>query len=199
MIGLIKGIILEKQPPFLLIDVNGVGYELMAPMTTFYHLPNVGEMVQLHTHLSIREDAHTLFAFYQHSDRNLFRCLIKINGVGPKLALSILSSITAQQFVECIDQRNIVKLTAIPGIGKKTAERLLIEMRDVLDKWHRPKTAEQPLLELPHNQIIDDAMGALMALGYKNTEAKRAIDAVYDATLKTEQLIRAALQNMNTV
>jgi len=196
MIGHISGTILEKQPPFLLVDVNGIGYELLAPMTTFYHLPAVGELVNLHCHFVVREDAHILFGFFQRSERDLFRCLIKVNSVGPKLALSILSSITSTQFVDCIDQKDVARLTAIPGIGKKTAERLLIEMRDMLDKWHRPKSAEIPAVSLPSSQTVDDAMSALLSLGYKSSEAKHAIDRIYKAELSSEQLIRAALQNL---
>ncbi len=198
MIGLINGTLIEKQPPLLILDVHGVGYEIAAPMTTFYHLPDINQSITLHTHFAVREDAHTLFGFFKKSDRDLFRCLIKVNGVGPKLALTILSSIDSLQFVLCIDQRDIVRLTNIPGIGKKTAERLLIEMRDALNKWHRPQhSALSSESTLPQNQKIEDAIDALIALGYKNTEAKQAIDRIYAADLKTEQLIRAALKSMN--
>lgn len=135
MIGRIRGKLLEKQAPELLVDVNGVGYEIQAPMTTIYLLPALGETVELFTHLVVREDAHLLFGFASLRDRTLFRALIKVNGVGPKLALTILSGMDAQDFVRCVRDDDTAGLVRLPGVGKKTAERLLIEMRDRLRDW----------------------------------------------------------------
>lgn len=193
MIATLRGIIQQKSPPYLLIDVNGVGYELQAPMTTFYQLPEEHQSILLHTHLVIREDAHQLYAFIQQSDRDLFRTLIKINGVGPKLALGILSSIEPQQFATAVLHQDVSTLVKIPGIGKKTAERLVIECRDILKKW-------QPLLEVTTTTIatdaLQDALEALTNLGYKPNEAKRAIEKIYQEGKSAEALIRGALQQM---
>lgn len=200
MIGRIRGKLLEKQAPELLVDVNGVGYEIQAPMTTIYQLPALGETVELFTHLVVREDAHLLFGFASLRDRTLFRALIKVNGVGPKLALTILSGMDAQDFVRCVRDDDTAGLVRLPGVGKKTAERLLIEMRDRLRDWpidglavaggsaQLPPRADDKLFE---------AESALISLGYKPQEATRMIATVHkgDATLTSEQLIRAALKN----
>ncbi len=194
MIGMLTGIIREKTPPFLLLDVNGVSYELQAPMTTFYQLPEINEKISLYTHLSIREDAHQLYGFFHKRDRDLFRALIKINGVGPKLGLSILSGIEPQQFVYAIQSQDASSLIKIPGVGKKTAERLMIECRDALKKWQpiNTETQQQPIL----NSATEDAIDALTTLGYRPNEAKRTVDKVYKAGLKAEELIRHALAHM---
>src|SRR6188508_2465507 len=136
MIGLIRGIIIEKQPPQLVVDVQGVGYEIDAPMSTFYQLPEAGNEVRLYTHFVVREDAHHLYGFYTSEERHLFRTLLKVNGVGPRLALTILSSIAPPEFVHSILNNDTVTLVRLPGVGKKTAERLVIEMRDKLSDWH---------------------------------------------------------------
>ena len=135
MIGRLKGILLSKQPPTLLLDVNGVGYEVDAPMSTFYQLPAVNQEIVLHTHLVVREDVQQLCGFISETERSMFRSLIKINGVGPKLAISILSAISADDFARCIQDSNTTTLVRLPGVGKKTAERLVIEMRDKLKDW----------------------------------------------------------------
>lgn len=201
MIGWLKGRILEKQAPHLLLDVNGVGYELQAPMTTFYALPGEG-VVELYTHLVVREDAQQLYAFADRDERSLFRSLIKVNGVGPKLALAILSSIDARHFVECVRHDDVNALVKIPGIGKKTAERLLIEMRDRLKGWHDeggavlPGGERQPALS-DGRQVVQEAESALIALGYKPQDAARMITAVKTEEPATaEVLIRAALKRM---
>lgn len=201
MIGWLKGRVLEKQAPYLLLDVNGVGYELQAPMTTFYALPGEG-MVELYTHLVVREDAQQLFAFADRDERSLFRSLIKVNGVGPKLALAILSSIDARHFVDCVQHDDVNALVKIPGIGKKTAERLLIEMRDRLKDFQAEGTAVLPndagqLAQPAARQIIQEAESALIALGYKPQDAAKMINAVKtDEPESAELLIRAALKRM---
>lgn len=201
MIGRISGVILEKQPPYLLIDVNGVGYEIQAPMTTFYHLPNLGEKTTLHTHLVVREDAHLLYGFRELRDRALFRHLLKVNGVGPKLALAILSGMTAMEFTQCVANQSVSMLVRIPGVGKKTAERLLIEMRDrLIGQPVGPVLSSQSVsvteIEVGDFTItspIQDAIYALQSLGYKPQEAQRAIQRVQAPDLGCEELIKRAL------
>ncbi|OGO94599.1 MAG: Holliday junction DNA helicase RuvA [Coxiella sp. RIFCSPHIGHO2_12_FULL_42_15] len=195
MIGTLRGIITQKTPPYLTLDVNGVGYELQAPMTTFYQLTDEPSTLLLYTHLSIREDAHHLFGFIQQQDRDLFRALIKINGVGPKLALAILSSMEPQQFALAVQQQDMSVLLKIPGIGKKTAERLVIECRDALDKW---QTMNDDSAKITHHasSTLQDAIDALTALGYKPQEAKRSIEKIYKEEHSVEVLIRHALKQM---
>ncbi|OFE11530.1 Holliday junction DNA helicase RuvA [Pseudohongiella acticola] len=203
MIGQLKGILVEKRAPDLLLDVNGVGYELQAPMSTFYQLPATGQGVLLHTHLVVREDAHLLFGFYGQQERSLFRALIKVSGVGPKVALAILSGVTADEFVRLVRQDDESALTRIPGIGKKTAERLMLEMRDRLKDWQAPVDGNQPPGSPPPlggaSAVSEDAETALIALGYKPAEAARMIVR----TLKdnpeierSEEIIRLALKGM---
>lgn len=192
MIGRLHGTLIEKQPPLLMIDVNGVGYEILAPMHTFYHLPEVNLPVTLHTHLIVREDLQQLYGFFDTTERTLFRSLIKVNGIGPKLALSILSAIEPQAFVQCIQHNDTSRLVSIPGVGKKTAERLVIDLRDALKDWMTtdPKTSTP----LTTTQSIEDAISALTALGYKPQEAKRIVNKVATPDLNSEALIRLALQ-----
>lgn len=198
MIGRIRGKLLEKQAPELLVDVNGVGYEIHAPMTTIYQLPALGENVELFTHLIVREDAHLLFGFAGLQDRALFRALIKVNGVGPKLALTILSGMDVADFVRCVRDNNAAGLVKLPGVGKKTAERLLIEMRDRLHDWHADGVSvSEGTAQLPRgdNEQLLEAESALIALGYKPQEATRMIAAVKKENASSEELIRAALKN----
>jgi len=198
MITHLTGKLIDKKPPVLTIDVNGIGYEVHAPMSTFYQLPDIDNTITLLTHFVVREDAHLLFGFSQEQERKLFRALIKVNGVGPKLALTILSGMETDQFVQCIQAQNANSLTNIPGIGKKTAERLMIEMRDALSNWEmniNPESALQTDLLNP-NQVMYDAISALTALGYKPQEAKNAISKVHQPNHSNEQLIRLALQQM---
>lgn len=197
MIGQLYGILLEKQPPTLLLKVGGVGYEVDASMNTFYKLPEVGQEVTLYTHLVVREDAQQLFGFYTRQERLLFRTLLKVNGVGPRLALTILSSIEADEFVRCVLQKEIARLVCLPGIGKKTAERLIIEMRDKLKDWSPDinLATSEPVLPT-HNQILQDAISALVTLGYKPQEASRAVAKVDAANLTSEEMIRRALQEI---
>ena len=200
MIGRLKGILIEKAPPELLIDVQGVGYEVQAPMTTIFNLPENGQEVVLFTHLSVSENAHNLFAFGTKKDRQLFRELIKVNGVGPKLAVAILSGMTADEFVRCVHDGDSAVLVKLPGVGKKTAERLIIEMRDRLKDWGVPHstTMEAPTLVAGEaaNDIVREAESALIALGYKPQDASKAISRIKEEVSTSAELIRLALKNM---
>jgi Holliday junction DNA helicase RuvA len=190
MIGYLRGVLVRKQPPHLLIDVNGVGYEVEAPMSTFYTLPEIGVEVTLHTHLVVREDAQVLFAFGSETERRLFRTLIRVNGVGPKLALTILSGISVEGFVRCVRDNDTVSLTRMPGIGKKTAERLVVEMRDRLEEASSPA-----ILTGASVNPRDEALSALVALGYKPQEGAHMLQSIKDKDLSSEELIRRALQS----
>lgn len=200
MIGRITGTLIEKQSPELLIDVNGVGYEVLAPMTSIYNLPALGQQVTLHTHFVVREDAQVLFGFSDKQQRKLFRALIKVSGVGPKLALSILSGIEADNFVRSVHDGDSASLVRIPGIGKKTAERLVVEMKDRLKEWHVDN--DLPMLATANpepaslDQWIIEAEGALIALGYKPTEAAKSIAAIKEPVNGAEDLIKFALKGM---
>jgi Holliday junction DNA helicase RuvA len=195
MIGQLHGILLEKQPPFLLLEVQGVGYDVESPMSTFYHLPAIGEKLRLFTHFSVREDAHLLYGFASLAERRFFRALLKVNGVGAKLALSILSSIEAADFVQCIQDHNSQHLMRLPGIGKKTAERLIIEMGDRLQDWYQPTVKNHPTPPtFAANQAVEEAISALQALGYKAHEAQQRVNSVKTNGLSVEQLIFKALK-----
>jgi len=195
MIGFLKGRLFSKQPPHLVVDVNGVGYELEAPMSTFYGLPGTGEAVALFTHLVVREDAHILFAFGTDGERRLFRALIKISGVGPKIALGILSGSSVEDFLRTIEAEDSAALTRIPGIGRKTAERIVIEMRDGAKKLAAGQTgAESAPAFAGAATAQSEAFGALSALGYKPPEAMRLLKAVDEPGLSTTELIRRALK-----
>ena len=193
MIGRLQGILLEKQPPEILLNVQGVGYELLLPMTSFYDLPEIGQETTLFTHLVVREDAQT--------DRTLFRELIKTNGVGPKLALAILSAMSVEQFAYAIEREELSKLTKIPGVGKKTAERLLVELKGkfkgvkqsdfFVESTHIPLS---PSIESHSESSSDEAISALIALGYKPVEAEKMVKRVAKPELTSEQVIREALK-----
>lgn len=191
MIGSVRGRIASKTPPQLTVEAGGLGYELEAPMSTFYLLPSVGEEVRLLTHLVVREDAHVLYGFATEEERRLFRSLIKVSGVGPKIALALLSGISVEAFAQCVQSQNVAALTHIPGIGRKTAERLVVEMRDRLgtrDSLGGPAVAPAPA------SAEAEAFGALVALGYRPAEATRLLKAAGPGTQSTEELIRRALQ-----
>ena len=200
MIGRLTGILVEKQAPYLLIDVSGVGYEVSAPMTTIYHLPEVGEQVMLHTHLVVREDAQLLYGFHSVSDRRLLRDLLKVNGIGAKSALAILSGMETDSFVHCILHDDVAMLSRIPGIGKKTAERLIVEMRDRLSDWHAqelPQAVAADVIQISEQktaaqQAEQDAIDALVALGYRPAEANKAVAKIVKDTpdLPSDQIIR---------
>jgi Holliday junction DNA helicase RuvA len=191
MIGSLRGRIAAKAPPQLTVEVGGLGYELEVPMSTFFHLPAVGEEVRLLTHLVVREDAHVLYAFATEAERRLFRSLIKVSGVGPKIALALLSGISVSAFIECVRSEDIAALTRVPGVGRKTAERLIVEMRDRLSAPHA--AVEAPAAAAAASPE-DEAYGALVALGYRPSEATRLLKAVGPGTHSTEELIRRALQ-----
>ena len=198
MIGRIKGTLLTKQPPELLVDVHGVGYEMEAPMSTFYQLPSVGDEVVLHTHLVVREDAQLLYAFYSTAERRLFRDLIRINGVGPKLGLTILSGIGTRDFARAVQEGDAAALTGLPGVGKKTADRLIVELRDKLSEATAP-LGDDTATSVESDQTyqaspVSDAVSALTALGYKAQEASRMVRAIDATGLGTEAIIKAALQ-----
>ncbi len=193
MIGFLRGVVMTKQPPLLLLDVNGVGYEVNAPMSTFFNLPSVGQQTQLFTHLAIRDDAHVLFGFGTDSERIMFRSLIKVSGVGAKTALGILSGVSAEEFAHTVQNNDVAALVRIPGIGKKTAERLIVEMRDRVDDWGSGFVATSggaPAVSDP----ITDAVSALQALGYKPNDAVRMVKAVDSDGLGSDEVIRMALQ-----
>lgn len=200
MIGFLRGKLAAKQPPQLLIDVGGVGYEVEAPMSTFYELPAVGADVNLFTHLVVREDAHILFAFGSERERRLFRELLKVSNVGPKLALSLLSGMSVDAFALCVEANDADTLVRIPGVGRKTAERLIIEMRDRLK--HLGAIAGAPLAPgKPMDASAGaqaEAFSALIALGYKPAEVTRLLRAVDSSVHTVEEVIRRALQSAAT-
>ncbi|MDO6682789.1 MULTISPECIES: Holliday junction branch migration protein RuvA [unclassified Oceanobacter] len=198
MIGRLQGVVLEKSAPDLLVDVNGVGYEVQAPLTTFAVLGNTGSPVVLYTHLAIREDAHQLYGFSDKSQRSLFRTLIKVSGVGPKLALAILSGMDVNAFAMCVHNEDITALTRLPGVGKKTAERLVVEMRDRLKEWQTPAPlwqAADHAEQASADMILLEAESALVSLGYKPAEAARMLNKFVDQATTAEELIRLALKN----
>lgn len=196
MIGRITGKLILKKPPLLMLETNGIGYEVYAPMSTFYNLPELNTTTCLLTHFVVREDAQLLYGFLQERERELFRALIKVNGVGPKLALTVLSGIEPDVFVQCVQNNDASRLTGIPGIGKKTAERLVIETRDTLTKWETSTTSGISPEISATDQTQQDAISALISLGYKPVQAKRAIGLTFKPHLSSEELIRIALRQM---
>jgi holliday junction DNA helicase RuvA len=202
MIGRIRGNLVHKHPPDILVEVGGVGYEIQVPMTTLFRLPELGSEVSLLTHFVVREDAQLLYGFIDEQDRHLFRQLIRVSGVGPKLALTILSGMDSGSFARCVQRDDISSLVALPGVGKKTAERLLVEMRDKLKDWLGSAGAGDALATgsaapAPLTDMVADAEGALIALGYKPQDASRKVAAVNDdSVVSSEDLIRRALKSM---
>ncbi len=197
MIGYLKGRLTQKSPPQLVIEVSGVGYELEAPMSTFYALPDLGQELHLFTHLAIRDDAHTLYGFASEAERALFRQLIRISGVGGRMALAILSGITVEGFVRCVQEEDSATLTRVPGVGKKTAERLMVEMRDRIPDSVLvavSATAAAPARVSPEGE----AFSALVALGYKGAEVTRMLNMIETRKLSVEEIIRRALQDAGT-
>ena len=204
MIGRLRGTLAEKQPPHLILDVNGLGYELEVPMTTLYRLPSVGEPLTLHTHLVVREDAQLLYGFFGKRERDFFRELIRLNGVGPKLALALMSSLEVDELVRCVQSQDTSALTKVPGVGKKTAERLLVELKDRFKAWETvpamfalvPNQPGGPDAPAPVDTAENDAVSALISLGYKPQEASKAISAIKEKGLSSEDMIRRALKGM---
>ena len=206
LIGRIRGTLIEKAPGHVLVECSGLGYEVDIPYTSFFHLPETGQEVTLHTHFAVREDAQQLYGFAARLDRDLFRLLIKVNGVGPKLAVAILSGLDSDQFIRCVEHRDVNALVKLPGVGKKTAERLLIEMADrigQLEGQFVPTSPEAAGAATPAARSKtqepnprDEAEAALIALGYKPQEAAKAITKVAENGMSSEALIRLALRNM---
>ena len=202
MIGRIRGTLLEKQLTDILVDVNGIAYEISVPMSTLYQLPEIGQGLVLHTHLAVREDAHVLYGFKEMAEKNLFRALIKVSGVGPKLALAILSGMAVDEFVRTVNANDVAAMVRMPGVGKKTAERLIIEMRDRLAEWEPaegPSGQKVPGVSGGDSNISAEAETALISLGYKPTEASRTIAQVMKENsdiADSETLIRLALKSM---
>ncbi|BEM23751.1 TPA: Holliday junction branch migration protein RuvA [Serratia marcescens] len=201
MIGRLRGNILEKQPPLVLLEANGVGYEIHMPMTCFYELPELGQEAIVFTHFVVREDAQLLYGFNDKQERALFRELIKVNGVGPKLALAILSGMSAQQFVSAVEREEITALVKLPGVGKKTAERLVVEMKDRFkglngDLFNSSSEISLPSAtdKAPDVDAEAEAVSALVALGYKPQEASRMVSKIAKPGADCETLIRDALR-----
>jgi len=192
VIGHLRGRLVRKAPPALIVDVGGVGYELEAPMSTFYRLPEVGSEVELHTHLVVREDAHLLYGFSTENERRLFRDLLRVTGIGPKIGLALLSGMDVDTFLFCVEAQDVDALTRIPGIGRKTAERLLIEMRDRIRALGQMPSAT-PRAGQPAGAQAE-AFAALVALGYRPAEVTRLLKSVDNEGAGTEELIRRALQ-----
>ncbi len=199
MIGRLRGILEIKKPPYLLIDASGVGYELQAPMSTIYQLPDIGQTVTLFTHLVVREDAHLLYGFYQEKERALFRTLIKVSGVGPKMGLTILSGMEVSYFLQCVERRETAALVGLPGVGKKTAERLVVEMAGKLlmpseNMNFSRKIFESGIEESSFQGRQEEAISALIALGYKPQEASRVVAKIEGENLSSQEIIRSALK-----
>jgi len=200
VIGRLRGTLAEKQPPHLILDVNGLGYELEVPMTTLYRLPSVGEPVTLHTHLVVREDAQLLYGFFEKRERELFRELIRLNGVGPKLALALMSGLEVDELVRCVQAQDTSTLVKIPGVGKKTAERLLVELKDRFKAWETMPNIStlvvEPRIGAAVSSAENDAVSALISLGFKPQEASRAVAGIKEEGLSSEDMIRRALKGM---
>lgn len=205
MIGYLSGRLMHRQPPFLLLDVNGVGYELEAPMTTFYDLPDDDRPISLFVHLLVREDAQLLFGFSELAQRELFRSLLRVHGVGPRVALAILSTLSADQLIACVHREDVPTLTRVPGIGAKTAERMIFNLRDRLDAIGQASGEGASPSQTGAASAMQDAIGALLALGYKMADANRAVRAVEAEAqaqsdgqgVRREELIRNALQHLS--
>ena len=204
MIGRLRGILIEKQAPEILIDVAGLGYEVHMPLTSFYELPDLHQEAIVYTHFVVREDAQLLYGFITKQERALFRLLVKTNGVGPKLGLTILSGMTASEFVACVERDDIATLVKLPGVGKKTAERLLVEMRDKLKSLMEASAGSEREFMLKSNYVPkpvintaeEDAIAALLSLGYKPAQASKAVSAVFEEGMSTEALIKSSLKSM---
>ena len=199
MIGQIEGTIIEKNPPEILVEVAGITYEILVPMSTLYQLPESGELVRLHTHFSVREDAQTLYGFFDAETKKMFRSLVRVNGVGPKMALGILSGMSVEDFVQAVRNNDSEAMVRMPGIGKKTAERLMIEMRDKMIEWGSDDNVGSDLSSQTKSSFIKDAEIAMINLGYKPQQAARAIAQALKVNPEindSEELIRFSLKSM---
>lgn len=192
MIGFLRGTLIAKRPPSLTLDVGGVGYELEAPMSTFYRLPETGQTLSLVTHLVVREDAHVLFGFFTEAERALFRELVKISNVGPRTALGVLSGMSVDGFYQCIRDKDLASLIKLPGVGRKTADRLLLEMADRL-----PESVGDSAALPVRSKAEGEAQGALLALGYKPGEIVKMLKDLDGLELSTEDMIREALKRVH--
>tara|TARA_B100000686_G_C16731371_1_gene940896 strand:- start:608 stop:1210 length:603 start_codon:yes stop_codon:yes gene_type:complete len=199
VIGQIRGKLVEKNPPEILVDVGGITYELQVPMSTLFKLPDTGQELILHTHFVVREDAQLLYGFYDSKDKAMFRSLIRVNGVGPKMALAILSGMDVDEFVRTVRENNVAAMVNMPGIGKKTAERLIVEMRDRITQWEAAAEPTTSSSSADDKSITRDAETALIGLGYKPPQAARAISQVLKENPEiadSEVLIRLSLRSM---
>ncbi|MDP6436801.1 MAG: Holliday junction branch migration protein RuvA [Gammaproteobacteria bacterium] len=195
MIGFVRGILIEKSPPTLVVDVNGIGYEIEAPMSTCFELPDVGETIHLITHLVVREDQHTLYGFATEAERKLFRNLLRVNRVGAKLALGILSGISVDGFVRCVQEEDQAALSKLPGVGRKTAERLILDMRDRVDEQINVLSITAIGTDGGNGEPRREAFTALTALGYKPAEARRMLDSADAELASTEDILRTVLRS----
>lgn len=199
MIGFLRGVLVHKEPPQLVVEVSGVGYEVEAPMSTWTRLPAIGEQVQLRTHLIIREDQHLLYGFATEAERRLFRDLLRVSGVGARIGLAILSGMTVEGFVQCVQTRDTGSLTRVPGVGRKTAERLLVELRDRIEEMATAGVVSAALASAPASVPAatpqSEALNALVSLGYKPAEARRMIEQARPDGDTTADLLRAALKS----
>lgn len=194
MIGRLRGVLVSKQPPWLMIDVGGVGYELEAPMSTFYELPATGKDVSLHTHLAIKDDAHSLYGFHREAERTLFRSLLKVSGVGAKTALSVLSGVSVEEFARLVQLADLAALTRVPGIGRKTAERILVELKDRVDGFGTTLSGISAGAPGVPADPVSEAIVALQALGYKPQEVQRMVQKAAAPDDDAETIIRKALK-----
>jgi Holliday junction DNA helicase RuvA len=194
MIGFLRGTLVHLDPPQLVVDVGGVGYEVEAPMSTWTRLPAVGGEIQLRTHLVIREDQHLLFGFSTEAERQLFRDLLKVNGVGARIALAILSGISVEGFIRCVQSSDTAALTKVPGVGRKTAERLIVDLRDRVEKMVTAGLEAVGATDARGVNAADEVLDALAALGYKPAEARRMIQQANPSSSSTADLLRAALK-----
>ncbi len=202
MIGQLRGKLIEKQPPFLMIDVGGIGYLLQAPLSTFFSLPEIGQELTLRTHFIVREDAHVLYGFVTQQECRLFQEIIKINGVGPKVGLAILSGLSPNEFAQVVMNQEVARLQKLPGIGAKTAQRILVEMQDKLAKLDLGLSSAHTAMVLSrkdNSDPVSEAIGALVSLGYKPAEATKAVARVQDQTQSCEHIIKEALQGLAKV
>jgi len=195
MIGYLHGTLASSQPPTLVIDVNGVGYEVEAPLSTCLEMPSTGTEIHLVTHLMVREDQHTLYGFASEAERHLFRNLIKVNRVGAKLALGILSGMTVDAFVACIQSEDAGLLSKLPGVGRKTAERLIMDLRDKLDAQAQVLSVSRISGDSPSGDARHEAFTALTSLGYKPVEARKMLDGVAEDISGTEDILRCVLRS----
>ncbi len=196
MIGRIRGVLIEKQPPRVLVDCHGVGYEIDAPMSTIWALPELHQEVILHTQLVVREDAQNLYGFLTLAERALFQGLLKVSGIGARMALAVLSGMQVDEFVACVQRNDATRLTTLPGIGKKTAERLIVEMRDRVTDFSDVPVAAGPARAPTPGDALADAMSGLIALGYKPQEASKLVHGLDTDGKSSEAIIREVLRGL---